>query len=510
MVVLTLLLIILSTLGVADTAFLSYEKLVGVVPACHIGFSCTSVLNSQWSMIGPVPLSFIGLVYYLSVWSLAVALYMETSHLRFSKWITVHTLDLLIFLTTGGLLISLYLVVIMGLVLKAWCFYCLISAATSTSLFLVARGLGLTQKEACPLGCVRGKRVLLKMGYQWLLKPLLFLFPAELVHTQMTRLGALLGRFEWGRRVTRWLFNYQHPSLVRKVDGILFRNPVGLAAGFDYEAQLSSILPEVGFGFMTVGTVTLRPYLGNPSPRLGRFPKSQSLLVNKGFKSQGAKVIIQKLTGQKFRIPVGISIGSTNAQYSSLKSQIQDIIKCFTLFEKSMVKHLYYELNISCPNTQGGQPFTTPERLEFLLTSLDKRAISRPVYIKMPIDLSPQETLALLKVADRHHIRGVVFGNLTKDKANPDVAESDRKVWIKSAGNVSGKPTWNRSNTMIALTKKHFKSRFTIIGTGGIFSALDAQTKLALGADLVQLITGMIYQGPQLIGEINQHLAKNN
>jgi dihydroorotate dehydrogenase len=507
MVVISLVLVVLSTLGIADTAFLSYQKILGVVPACHLGFSCTSVLNSPWSMIGPVPLAFVGLAYYVLVGLIAASIFLDKKHFKLTPRLMVHPHTVLLILTTSGLLMSLYLVSIMGLVLKSWCLFCLFSAGTSISLFVTAVVLYRLKKDRCELGCPSDKRVLLGVMYQLGLKPLFFLFPAETVHQLMTGYGQRLGQSEFGRKLTRWLFAFHDLSLTKKIDGIFFSNPVGLAAGFDYEADLTQILPEVGFGFMTIGTVTLRSYSGNPKPRLGRFPSSHSLLVNKGFKSPGAKAIIKKLSGKKFQIPLGISIGSTNAAYPSLATQVQDITRCFTLFEASNVKHLYYELNISCPNTAGGQPFTTPNRLELLLTKLDGLKIERPVYLKMPIDLTPQETVALLNVAKKHQVRGVIFGNLTKDKNNPDVTKVDRQAWTHSAGNLSGKPTWNRSNALVALTRKHFGSRFTIIGTGGIFNGRDAQMKLDLGADLVQLITGMVYQGPQVVGEINQYLS---
>src|SRR6185369_8186211 len=203
-----------------------------------------------------------------------------------------------------------------------------------------------------------------------------------------------------------------------------------------------------------------------------------ALLVNKGFKNVGAKDIIAKLTGKTFAIPVGISIGSTNKAFTSPAAQIQDIVHCFQLFEKSTVKHSFYELNISCPNTKGGQPFTTPSRLQRLLRELEKLKIARPVYIKMPIDYSQEETLALLTVAAKHTVAGVIFGNLTKDHENPDVNAQDRIDWASKQGNLSGKPTWNRSNALVALTRKKFKKRFTIIGTGGIFSPQDAAYKM--------------------------------
>jgi dihydroorotate dehydrogenase len=202
------------------------------------------------------------------------------------------------------------------------------------------------------------------------------------------------------------------------------------------------------------------------------------------------------------RIPTGISIASTNTSFASEKEQIQDILKCFKLFEQSSLKHAYYELNISCPNTFGGEPFTTSEKLERLVSKLDGLKITRPVYVKMPIDLSLKETKQLLKTLVPHNIQGVIFGNLTKDKQNPAVHPQDQKRWQLMKGNLSGKPTWQRSNERIALTRSTFGQRFTIIGTGGIFSGADAKEKIKLGADLLQLITGMIYEGPQLIGQI--------
>jgi|SRR5579859_490223 len=343
--------------------------------------------------------------------------------------------------------------------------------------------------------------------YVYMVKPLLFCVDAEKVHQACTDLGEWFGAHSLTRKLLKNIFQYRHPSLERTMCGIHFPNPIGLAAGFDYEAKLPAILPAVGFGFATIGTVTLHPYKGNPSPQLGRFPKSRALLVNKGFKSVGAKAIIHKLEHRSFKIPIGISIGSTNMMFPTRTAQIHDIVTTFQLFEKSQVQHAYYELNISCPNTAMGQPFTHPANLRRLLQSLQKENITKPVFLKMPIDLPQEVTLALLREADKSLISGVIFGNLTKDKKNPDLHPDDAVDWQQRHGNLSGKPTWARSNTWIRFTRKHFQKRFVIIGTGGIFSGQDAATKFALGADLVQLITGMVYEGPQLIGKINRYLV---
>jgi dihydroorotate dehydrogenase len=348
---------------------------------------------------------------------------------------------------------------------------------------------------------------LLAKSYQHLLKPLLFKFDAELVHDSFTTIGKVLGSHQVSQLLTQLTLSYEHPSLVKTVDGITFPNQIGLSAGFDYNGELTDILPAVGFGWHTIGTVTYQSYPGNQPPRLARFPKSKALLVNKGLKSWGAEKVIAHLENKKFTIPTGISIASSNAHFDSLKDQLTDIARCFDTFEKSLLPFHYYELNISCPNTFGGEPFTEPDRLELLLNLTDKFDLDRPMYIKMPIDQSAAKTLQLLAVAHNHNVQGLIFGNLTKDRHNPDVDADDRKTWENKKGNLSGKPTWNRSNSLLQLTKQHYPARFTLIGTGGVFSGADAQIKIDLGADLIQLISGMVFQGPQLIGQINHYLA---
>lgn len=343
--------------------------------------------------------------------------------------------------------------------------------------------------------------------YTFLLKPIFFQFDPEFVHNHLVWSGQQLGKVPLLRNAVTDIWSYQEKTLSKTLNGITFANPVGLSAGFDYNGELSHIIPSVGFGWHTIGTVTLGAYEGNTPPRLGRLPRSKALIVNKGLKNNGAAEIINRLQKVKFTIPTGISIASTNRTYHSDQQQLQDIVECFKIFEKSKLKHAYYELNISCPNTFGGEPFTTPTRLKELLAALDKIQLQKPLYIKLPIDLGDKKTLQLLKVIDEHRTQGVIIGNLTKDHTNPAVHPEDKKIWQRRPGNLSGKPTWERSNHLIALTKKKYGTRFTIIGTGGIFSGEDAATKLKLGADLVQLITGMIYQGPQLIGQINHHLA---
>jgi len=332
------------------------------------------------------------------------------------------------------------------------------------------------------------------------------MFDPETVHNFTVQFGALSGTTAVGRFVLAMLFQFNTPKNRKQLAGIVFPNPVGLSAGYDYNGDLTSTLGPTGFGWHTIGTVTLEAYEGNPKPRLTRFPLSKSILVNKGLKNIGSQDIIAKLAGKPFPIPTGFSIASTNKAFASDKEQIMDIVECFAAFERAPLYHQYYELNISCPNTHGGEPFTTAKRLELLLSVLDP-IVRKPIFVKLPIDLPDQDFMSLLAVCSRHQIAGLIIGNLSKDKKNPDVNPSERAIWQKNPGNLSGKPTFKRSTRLVAMASKHYGDRFVIVGTGGIFTPQDAQTKLDAGADLVQLITGMIFTGPQLIGQINHQLA---
>ncbi len=501
---LSLCLVVLSLVGIADAGYLTYEKYTGIIPPCTSGFQCEAVLSSPYASLFGIPLSVFGLLYYLLVCSLAIwhVLQLEQKALRY-KAITFLTI-----VTIGGFGFSLYLVFIMAILLQAWCVYCLISASTS-SLLCVITQLYIHRYVPESNGVWKAfTHSITHFLYTRLLKPLLFLFSAETVHNWFTLFGEKIGESGVGRWFLQFVWRYEHPSLHIFKAGIHFDNPIGLAAGFDYDGHLPHATHALGFGWHTIGTVTRQCYAGNTPPRLDRFSRSHALLVNKGLKSAGAETIITRLKGVRFLQPVGISIASTNTHFANTKAQIMDILACFKLFESGPLSHSYYELNISCPNTFGGEPFTTPQRLEILLRALDKLEVSRPVFVKMPIDQSDEETLQLLTVCDVHTVAGVIFGNLTKNKENPAVHSDDRAIWKTRKGNVSGKPTAASSLRGIKLTRTHFKDRFVIVGTGGVFSPEDAQAKLAAGADLIQMITGMIYEGPQQIGHINRILAQ--
>lgn len=344
--------------------------------------------------------------------------------------------------------------------------------------------------------------------YQSILKPILFRFDAQIIHDSMTSFGAQLGKHKTVRSITSCFFNFEHTSLNQTILGIDFKNPIGLSAGFDYRAQLTEILPSIGMGYGTVGTISNKPYEGNPKPMLGRLPKSKSLLVNKGFKNDGIDALIAQHQGKTFSIPIGLSLGKTNRkEFMTQGEAVQDVVE---VFQKAVRAHLpfsYFELNISCPNLFGVVSFYPPENLKQLLTALTTVEINKPVFVKMPVTETNEATRAMLEVMKQFpFIKGVIIGNLWKDRASSDFDAEEIKKATK--GNFSGKPTFQRSNELIELAYKEFGTRFVIIGCGGVFTTEDAYKKIRLGASLVQMITGMIYQGPQVVGEINHGLVE--
>ena len=342
--------------------------------------------------------------------------------------------------------------------------------------------------------------------YKHLLKPILFLFDPELVHDGFTYTGEHLENL--GFLVSK-IFRYDNPVLQRELLGIKFDNPVGLSAGFDYDGHMVRVMKHVGFGFNTVGTVTAKGYEGNTRPRLARLPLSQSLLVNKGFKSGGALVVRARLDQKKLvGHTIGISVGSSNLpEINTLTKAIADYLYTFKVFaSRKYVK--YFELNISCPNIRLKGAFSSPQNFSKLCAAVAKLKLKQPIFVKMANEISFKESDELVAIAIKYGIKGFIFSNLVKDRSNPALNIHEVEAISHLPGNFSGKPTFANSLKLIKHTRQKFGQDIVIVGTGGIFNSADAVAKIKAGADLVQLITGMIYEGPQLAGEINRDLAK--
>ena len=333
--------------------------------------------------------------------------------------------------------------------------------------------------------------------YRNLLKPILFLQDPEKVHDRTIIAGRVLGSNSATRGLTGMMFGYQNPMLSQNIAGLNFKNPVGLAAGFDKEGYLLALLPSVGFGFEEVGSITALPFDGNERPWMWRLPEAKALRINYGLKNSGAVNIHQRLKNRKFGFVLGVSLAKTNSEKTShVQTGIEDYFESYKIFQDVGD---YFTINISCPNTCEVSPiFAQAENLDLLLAKLFSIPKTKPVFIKLSPDLADDQLHQILQVGQKHPVDGFICTNLTKTNIFNH----------KGKGGFSGKAVEELSNQLIAKVYKFYGGKKIVIGCGGVFSAQDAYKKIKLGASLVQLITGMIFQGPQLIGEINRGLTK--
>ncbi len=344
-------------------------------------------------------------------------------------------------------------------------------------------------------------------AYRLISRTIIFRFDSEKVHEFFLSWGNFYSKYLWLIAPFSFWLKPRNTKLTQVISGITFKGPIGLAAGFDYRANLPRLLPYLGFGFGTVGTFTNKPYAGNAAPRLGRLVKSKALLVNKGFKNDGVDFAIEKLKEDDFQMPVGLSIGKTNIdEVCTQELAIEDIKSAFVRAECSSAGFNYYELNISCPNLNIDVSFYPPKNLEELLSAIDNLNLNRPVFVKMPIEETDEDILKMLEVICKHNVQGIILGNLAKSRSNSALLSDELEKLGK--GNFSGMPTQKRSDELIKLAYENYGDKLTVVGCGGIFSANDAYRKIRNGASLVQVITGLIFNGPLLAAQINFGLAR--
>ncbi len=340
---------------------------------------------------------------------------------------------------------------------------------------------------------VKARNFLIKAVYKSVIKKICFMFDAEKVHNVFISLGKLLGSSRASKFLARTLFGYQNKMLEQNIFGIKFSNPVGLSAGFDKNAELLNIMGDVGFGFAEVGSITSKACQGNSGKRLIRLPDEKSIWVNLGLNNKGAKAIASNLKNRKFQIPFGVNIAKTNCQETvDVQIGIEDYISSLKEFKDIGD---YYTLNVSCPNAFGGQPFHNPKLCESLLKKVSKLKIKKPIFVKLSPDIKKSDIDKIIALAYKFKISGFVCSNLTKENS-------------KKSGGFSGKIMEEKANALLSYIYKRTRGDFVLIGVGGIFSAQDAYKKIKSGASLVQLLTGMIYEGPNLISDINIGIAK--
>ena len=340
-----------------------------------------------------------------------------------------------------------------------------------------------------------------------LIKPIFFKFDPEDVHYFVVkRLQWFHDKFPLGKTILRSSFDVNIKGLEREVFGIKFKNPVGLAAGFDKNGEYIEALSNLGFGFIEVGTVTPLPQPGNDKPRMFRLEEDSALINRMGFNNKGVDTLAERLRLLRSKdsdIVVGGNIGKN--KNTPNEDAVNDYIKCFDcLFD--VVD--YFVVNVSSPNTPGLRELQEKEPLMNLLNTLQQRnnknGISRPILLKIAPDLTHEQLDDIVEIVMQTGIAGVIATNTTIDRNGLYTPE---KV-ANEAGGLSGKPLTLRSTEVIRYLSDKSNKAFPIIGVGGIHSPQDAKDKLEAGASLIQLYTGFIYEGPAIVKRICKELVK--
>jgi dihydroorotate dehydrogenase len=340
-----------------------------------------------------------------------------------------------------------------------------------------------------------------------LIKPIFFKFDPEKVHHFVVkRLKWFHERFPLGQTILRSSFDVKVKGLEREVFGIKFKNPVGLAAGFDKNGEYIEALSDIGFGFIEVGTVTPLPQPGNEKPRMFRLEADKAIINRMGFNNKGVDTLAERLRLLKSKnseIVIGGNIGKN--KNTPNEDAVSDYIKCFDRLHEVVD---YFVVNVSSPNTPGLRALQEKEPLMDLLNTLEKRnqqnAVKRPILLKIAPDLTNEQLDDIVEIVLKTGIAGVIATNTTVDR-NGLYSED---TLVKETGGLSGKPLTQRSTEVIRYLSQKSNKAFPIIGVGGIHSPQDAKDKMDAGAVLVQLYTGFIYEGPGLIKDICKELLK--
>ena len=342
--------------------------------------------------------------------------------------------------------------------------------------------------------------------YKLFLKPILFLFPPERAH----HLTVFLLKIMLAIPVIGWIFKklyeVKDERLERKVFGLNFPNPVGLAAGFDKDGKYYKAMSALGFGFIEIGTVTPVGQKGNPQPRLFRLPKDGGLINRMGFNNEGVEAMVERL---KKRRPKNLIVGGNIGKNKLTPNEkaINDYSICF----EALFPYVdYFVVNVSSPNTPGLRELQEKEPLTVLLTHLQnlnkQKPSPKPILLKIAPDLTDEQLDDILDIVQDTHLDGIIATNTTIDRSN--LKTSDLEIEKIGNGGLSGVPLTQRSTEVIRYLHQKSNGKVTIIGVGGIASPEDALEKLEAGATLVQVYSGLVYAGPSLVKQINRSLLE--
>lgn len=343
--------------------------------------------------------------------------------------------------------------------------------------------------------------------YKSLIRTILFWFDAEKVHYFSFGMIKFIQKIPGIPAFLRYLFSVEDKRLEREVFGLKFKNPVGIAAGFDKNAVLIDELDNLGFGFIEIGTLTPKPQVGNPKPRLFRLKEDEAIINRMGFNNEGVTSAIERLKERKSSVLVGGNIGKNKVTENA--DAESDYIICFNELYPYVD---YFVVNVSSPNTPNLRELQEKEPLSKLLTSLmdlnKTKQKQKPILLKIAPDLTDEQLDDIIEIVDETKIAGVIATNTTVSRDK--LSTNWEKVNKIGAGGVSGKPLRSRSTEVVRYLSEKSNKSFPIIGVGGIYTAEDALEKLDAGASLVQVYSGFVYEGPALIKNINQAILQNH
>lgn len=343
--------------------------------------------------------------------------------------------------------------------------------------------------------------------YKLIIRPILFWFDPEKVHHFTFSLIRLVNKIPLVSQLIKKLYVIEDSKLERTLFGLTFKNPVGLAAGFDKNAVLYNELSNFGFGFIEIGTVTPKGQTGNPKKRLFRLKEDQGIINRMGFNNEGVEAAIGQLKKNKGNIIIGGNIGKNTA--TKQEDYTQDYLDCF----KALHPYVdYFVLNVSCPNVDSHAKLNDKDYLEELIGAVQKanKAFSKqkPILLKIAPDLNTHQLDEIIQLVMETKLDGVIASNTSVGRNG--LKMSKERLDAIGKGGLSGQPIKDNSTQVIKYLSEKSNKAFPIIGVGGIHSANDALEKIEAGADLIQLYTGFIYEGPKLVRDINSKLLKQS
>ena len=343
--------------------------------------------------------------------------------------------------------------------------------------------------------------------YKTIVRPLFFLFDPEKIHHFTFSLIKVLSKIPGVPAIFSNLYQINDKKLERKLFGLTFKNPVGLAAGFDKNAVLYNELANFGFGFIEIGTVTPKAQAGNPKKRIFRLKSDNAIINRMGFNNEGLQAAIQQLKKNKGKIIIGGNIGKNTDTMPD--GYTADYLKCFLELHPYVD---YFVLNVSCPNVGSHAKLTDKDYLIELITTVQNSnktfSKQKPILLKIGPDLNKIQLDEVIEIVSETKIDGVIATNTSTNREGLLASKEDlAKI---GNGGLSGKPIKNSSTKVIKYLADTSNKAFPIIGVGGIHSAEDALEKLNAGADLIQIYTGFIYEGPALVKRINKAVLRAN